>query len=514
MRPFRQSSAADETRTGLAWAVYPADRTTPVGAFERLRAAGERCALLESVEGPAHLARHSFLTVGVDGALRAGPGFATLRLGPEGAPVELACGPLDAVRHASLTSRQGAGAGSETHPDLPPFTGGWVGSVAYELAHSLEPTVLPFAPEREPGAHDVVLDHASDVVAFDHAAQTLTVVAATRGPDGENRDARARIEEIAAGLAGASATDTAAFRLTDDAARGLTDPAAFLAGVERLQAEIRRGEIFQAVLSQAFERTFEGDPFTLYRVLRLVNPAPHMFFFESDDLTLVGSSPERLVSVQGRAIELVPIGTRPRGATTDEDVALGVELGRDEKELAEHDMLVDLARNDAGRVARVGTVRVTEHRRLRRFPRVQHLVSRVRAELAAGRDAVDALGAAFPAGTVSGTPKVRAMQLIAEAEGRPRGAYGGAFGYVDRTGDLDLALCIRTLVCRGSTLRIQAGAGVVHDSEPEKERLETLAKARALFEAIELATSPAFGAPDDPGTVQPNPTAKPAEAIR
>ncbi|MEL6714498.1 MAG: anthranilate synthase component I family protein, partial [Planctomycetota bacterium] len=373
----------------------------------------------------------------------------------------------------------------------------------------------PFAPEREPGAHDVVLDHASDVVAFDHAAQTLTVVAATRGPDGADRDARGRIEAIAAGLAGAPATDTAPFHLTDKAARGLTDPAAFLEAVERLQAEIRRGEIFQAVLSQAFERTFEGDPFTLYRVLRLVNPAPHMFFFESDDLTLVGSSPERLVSVKGRAIELVPIaGTRSRGATTDEDVALGVELGRDEKELAEHDMLVDLARNDAGRVARVGTVRVVEHRRLRRFPRVQHLVSRVRAELAAGRDAVDALGAAFPAGTVSGTPKVRAMQLIAEAEGRPRGAYGGAFGYVDRSGDLDLALCIRTLVCRGSTLRIQAGAGVVHDSEPEKERLETLAKARALFEAIELATSPAFGAPDAPGTLQPDTTAKPAEAIR
>jgi len=500
MRPIRTSTSAERRRDGLHRAVLPADRLTPVRAFESLRAAGMRCSLLESVDGPARLARHSFLTVGVDGELVAGPSGARLQLG-DARSERLDGGPLDALRRAARAT-QGVlprNAADAPRRDLPPFTGGWVGFAAYELAHALEPSVLPFAPARAPGAEDLRFDHSSDVVAFDHAAQTVTVVAATHGPDGAERDACARADEIVSALAGDAPDDAPAFRLLDDAPRVLTDDATFLRGVEELQGAIREGEIFQGVLSRAFERRFAGDPFTLYRVLRLVNPAPHMFFFESGGRTLIGSSPERLVSVSNGRLELVPIaGTRPRGATPEEDEALGADLARDEKERAEHDMLVDLARNDAGRVARVGSVRVHEHQRLVRFPRVQHLVSRVHAEIAGGKDAIDALGAAFPAGTVSGAPKVRAMQLIAQAERAPREAYAGAFGYLDRSGGLDLALSIRTAVCQGGAVRVQAGAGVVHDSDPEAELAETRHKASALLEAVEMAASPAFQPVSEP----------------
>jgi anthranilate synthase component 1 len=264
-------------------------------------------------------------------------------------------------------------------------------------------------------------------------------------------------------------------------------------GVKKLQEAIRAGEIFQAVLSQRFDQRFEGDAFTLYRVLRLANPAPHMFFYEFDGLTLVGSSPERLVSVQDGVVQCRPIaGTRPRDEDPDEDARLGAELCGDQKERAEHDMLVDLGRNDLGRVARIGTVSVKEHAALEKFARVQHLVSRVECQLSGGQDALDALAASFPAGTVSGAPKVRAMSLLAELENEARGAYSGCFGYLDHRGNLDMAINIRTVAVTGKTLSVQAGAGVVFDSVPASEYEETLHKSQALFEAVQLAATPAF----------------------
>jgi anthranilate synthase component 1 len=283
------------------------------------------------------------------------------------------------------------------------------------------------------------------------------------------------------------------FRLLEPEPRASMTKDKFESGVERLRDAIRAGEIFQAVPSQRFEQRFSGDPFVLYRVLRMSNPAPHMFFFESDGLTLVGSSPERLVSRVGDDLEAVPIaGTRPRGEDPAEDARLGEELRSDPKEVAEHQMLVDLARNDLGRVAAVGSVRVAEHLELERFQRVQHLVSRVRAKAAPGTDAIDALAATFPAGTVSGAPKVRAMQLVAEVEQAQRGPYAGAFGYLDSAGDMDMAISIRTLVARAGSVHVQAGAGIVFDSQPELEYQETLHKTRALFEAVRLAAEPAF----------------------
>ena len=332
---------------------------------------------------------------------------------------------FEALRHASKrTGNAGAG---ETHPDLPPFRGGWIGCFAYEWASTLEPRVP--RPERaEFDVPEAMFDHYPDVLAFDHAAQTLTVICAAPAGSADEAAARQRIDRIQGSLAAAPPADAGFELLSDEPVSSMTREQ-YESGVRSLKSAIREGEIFQAVLSQRFSQKFEGDPFTLYRVLRLVNPAPHMFFFEADGVTLVGSSPERLVSVNGGEIEVVPIaGTRPRGATSEEDDALGAELRRDVKECAEHDMLVDLARNDAGRVARVGTVEVLEHRTLVKFPRVQHLVSRVGADLAAGRDALGALKASFPAGTVSGAPKVRAMTLVAQLEKRDRGPYAGAFG--------------------------------------------------------------------------------------
>lgn len=493
--PIRTSTEADADRCRLAWAVHSADRVTPVQAFERLRAGGHRASLLESVDGPARLARHSFVALEPVAALRARGQVATLTTS---AGVEtLALAPLDALREAHR--RTSGEAARATHPDLPPFRGGWIGACAYELATTLERRVP--RPSEDPfGFPDASFDRFRDVVAFDHARQTLTIVCEAAAGASDHAAALARTEAIAARLS-VAAPASSGFRLLDSEPSVSMDDATFAAGVARLRHEISQGEVFQAVLSRRFTRRFEGDPFTLYRVLRLVNPAPHMFFHEADGVTLVGSSPERLVSVKAGLIEAVPIaGTRPRGASEAEDERLAAELRRDPKERAEHDMLVDLARNDVGRVARVGTVQVREHAVLARFPRVQHLVSRVEARLAAGRDALDVVAAAFPAGTVSGAPKVRAMELVAALEGAARGPYAGAFGYLDAAGDLDLAITIRTFVCHAGRAHVQAGAGVVFGSDPDAEARETRHKVSALLEALEVAAAPAFqpGPPPSP----------------
>jgi len=488
--PLERSNRETADRTRLAWATWPADLATPVGVFLALRARGHRTCLLESVEGRGRLARYSFVAVDPVASFRAGPGGNELRIGET--RTELPGDALDALRQAAR-ERPGAVAPA----DLPPFCGGWVGWFAYEFASALEPRV-----PRKPTAdeHDVCLDLYEDVLAFDHAEQRVVVM--TRSSAKDHDAAIARIEALAADAftppdSGTGADAGVAARSGDLRLAGelesLTDPETFRAGVRELKRNIAEGEIFQAVLSQRFEQRFEGDPFTLYRVLRMTNPSPHMFFFEADGTTLIGSSPERLVAVRGKHAENRPIaGTRPRGATPAEDERLGAELAADRKELAEHDMLVDLARNDLGRVARIGTVRVAEHAVLERFARVQHLTSRVECELCDGADALDVLAASFPAGTVSGAPKIRAMELIEGLETVPRGPYGGAFGYLDGAGNLDTALVIRSFVVRDGRLAVQAGAGIVADSDPQKEFEETLHKARALIEAARKADSDAF----------------------
>jgi len=490
---LQTSSADDADRQRLCWAVHPADLFTPVRAFRALRASGHHACLLESVEGPARLARWSFVGVDPDAHFRGASQGCSLSTE---AGTESLSGPShialrEAAKRFATPPANQAG--------LPPFTGGWIGCFTYEWASSLEPTVA--VPEHDPhGLGEAIFDHYSDLVAFDHASQRLILLAGCPNGAADYEAARQRLERLAADLR-SDAGSQQGFALLEPEPRAQTTRSRYEEGVERLRSEIGQGEIFQAVLSQRFEQRYEGDPFMLYRALRLVNSAPHMFFFEADGLTLVGSSPERLASLTGRRAQVVPIaGTRPRGSDSSQDEALAAELLADTKERAEHDMLVDLARNDLGRVARIGSVAVKEYGVLEKFPAVQHLVSRVEAELASGRDALDLLAATFPAGTVSGAPKVRAMQLIAELEGSRRGPYAGAFGYLDGAGNLDMAIAIRTLFLQGDTIHIQAGAGVVFDSVPEMEFEETLHKSKALFQAIEMAASPAFQPEPSPST--------------
>jgi len=480
--PLERSSPEQSDESRLAWAAWPSDGSTPVRLFLALRAGGHRVTLLESVEGPARLARWSFLGVDPVASFRGGPGGCTLTAG--GATEALAGSVPEALRAV-------VGARPVPRPPrfLPPFCGGWVGFFSYEWAGALEPRVPAAAddPWELPAA---TLDLYEQLLALDHAAQKLYVIVACQGAGAAAR-AHERIDALAADAL-REPPPSGALELEGELTSTVPRET-FLEGVRSLKRSIREGEIFQAVLSQRFEQAFSGDPFTLYRVLRVTNPSPHMFYFEADGLTLIGSSPERLVSVKAGLAENRPIaGTRPRSEDPDEDQRLAAELAASPKERAEHDMLVDLARNDLGRVARIGTVRLCEHAVLERFARVQHLVSRVECRLAAGRDALDALVACFPAGTVSGAPKVRAMELIAGLEPQTRGPYAGAFGYLDGSGNLDVALVIRSFVARGGRLSVQAGAGIVFDSSPEAEYDETLHKVRALFDAAELASSPSF----------------------
>jgi anthranilate synthase component 1 len=262
----------------------------------------------------------------------------------------------------------------------------------------------------------------------------------------------------------------------------------FEEGVRTIKERITAGDIYQAVLSQRFEADIKADPFTVYRALRHVNPSPYMYFIRLGGLAIVGSSPEMLVRVEGRRAETHPIaGTRPRGGTEEDDLRLGEELKRNEKERAEHVMLVDLGRNDVGRVSEYGTVRVPTYMALERYSHVMHLVSIVEGKLDHQHDRLDALVACFPAGTVSGAPKVRAMEIIAELENRRRGVYAGAVGYLDFAGNLDFCITIRTVLIENGRAYVQAGAGIVADSNPEAEYEETRDKARAVIRALELA---------------------------
>lgn len=486
-QPLQRSRPEDAARYGLAWAEHPADLTSPVRLFLALRSAGREVCLLESAEGPLRLARWSF--VGVDPTARfRGRRDASVLSGPGGNET-FPGNPWDALRRVTREA-------TPTRPaprlpaGLPPFCGGWIGWLSYESATLLEPSVE--RARRDPwDVPDLVLDRYDTVVALDHAAQRLVVVRDCPSPEAFG-SAQEAIEHVVADLE-CGAPHAGGLRLLDSEPTDCTGAGRFEEGVRRLRRAIAEGEVFQAVPSRRFERRFEGDAFTLYRALRLANPAPHMFFFEADGLVLAGSSPERLVSVRDGRAQLVPIaGTRPRDDDPLRDERLAAELLRDPKERAEHDMLVDLARNDLGRVARIGSVAVKEHAVLQRFARVQHLTSRVEADLATGFDAVDALAAAFPAGTVSGAPKIRAMQLLAEIEEDTRGPYAGAFGYLDARGNLDVCIAIRTLVARAGRVAAQAGAGVVMDSDPAREERETRDKLAALLESLELAAGPSL----------------------
>jgi len=447
-----------------------ADLETPVSAYAKLRGPGPAF-LLESVEGGENVSRYSFIGCNPRKIFRARPGEAD---------------PLAALQ-AELAHHRPVSV-----PGLPPFTGGAVGYLGYEFIHSVEKTV-PLAAKDELGVPMMWFMLCDSVLAFDRAHQTMRlIVNAHVGTDaGAAYDAAcAELRRMQAALAQpcplASATlgDTGPVQVP----AGNFTKAAFEQMVDASKEFIRAGDIFQIVLSQRFSREFTKSPLDLYRALRTVNPSPYMFLLETGDFALVGASPEVHVRLTGRKVEIRPIaGTRPRGKTTAEDIAFEKDLLADEKELAEHLMLVDLARNDIGRVCAFGTIKVPEFKTIERYSHVMHIVSQVEGQLAPERSAFDLMRATFPAGTVSGAPKVRAMQLISQMEATQRGSYAGALGYFSYDGNLDSCITLRTALVKDGMVHIQAGAGIVADSVPAAEYQETINKASALFKAITLA---------------------------
>jgi anthranilate synthase component 1 len=459
-----------------------ADLLTPVSAFLKVAEHSDYAFLLESVEGGEHVGRYSFLGKDPFLILRGRSGETLIERAGTTTRSEK---PFIATLRELMNSFQ-----SPFVPGLPRFTGGAVGYLGYDTAAWFEPAVA--RGDASGSADDAGFMLFDTVLAFDHVQHRILLIANARISGDEDlrslyQFACAKIEflerelERALSLTRVTSTDTLTL------SSNFTAPA-FEAIVRQAKEHIAAGDIYQVVLSQRFSAEIGVDPFTVYRALRHVNPSPYMFFVRMGERSIVGSSPEMLVRVEGRHAVTHPIaGTRPRGRSDEEDQRLAEELKRNEKERAEHVMLVDLGRNDLGRVCQYGTVRVPTFMSLERYSHVMHLVSVVEGQLADDRDRLDALVACFPAGTVSGAPKVRAMQIINELEPTPRGLYAGAVGYLDFAGNLDFCIAIRTIVLERGTASIQAGAGIVADSNPTAEYEETRDKARAMVRALELA---------------------------
>ena len=461
-----------------------ADLLTPVSAFLKIAEHSDYAFLLESVEGGEQMARYSFLGKDPFLIIRAAPdGRATIeRAGVRTASDE----PLMPTLRRLMTDFR-----SPTVPSLPRFTGGAVGFLGYDAVPWFEPVALQAGPDGTlPAAGFMVFD---TVLAFDHVRHRILIIANARiGPDADlealYQFACAKIDflerELQRNLSQPVATPGGSLSVRANMPRDRFE-AAVRAGKEHIAA----GDVYQVVLSQRFDVEVDAEPFTVYRALRHVNPSPYMFFVRMGERSLIGASPEMLVRVEGRRVETHPIaGTRPRGTTEADDMRLADELKASEKERAEHVMLVDLGRNDVGRVCEYGTVRVPQFMGLERYSHVMHLVSVVEGRLAPDCDRLDALVSCFPAGTVSGAPKIRAMEIIAALEPERRGSYAGAVGYLDFAGNLDFCIAIRTIDMARGTARVQAGAGIVADSDPSAEFDETCDKAKALLRALELAS--------------------------
>jgi anthranilate synthase component 1 len=485
-----------------SWALVPvwtellADVSTPVGVFPALAGEGPGI-LLESVERSERWGRYSFAAgdpAAVVTADREGVAFRDLRR--EGLPIAEPDTGLGVREQLRSLARSLAG---PRLPELPPLTGGLMGYLAYEAAELLDGQPVPCADTPPcPAIGLLVVDRA---VVFDHWRQRLLLVAHV--PAGGFDQGASALEGLAEAVS--TAVPPAPSPIGDEPVGGVVDAADGHANMEDsryreivagFKEHILAGDIYQGVPSRRVSFPAAGGGYPIYRRLRVSNPAPYMFFLRMLGMELAGSSPEPLVRVEGRRAWTRPIaGTRPRGATDVRDRLLEHELLADPKEQAEHAMLVDLARNDLGRVCRPGTVRPTELMVVERFSKVMHIVSTVEGELADGQDALDALAVTFPAGTVTGAPKRRAMELIAEAEPTPRGPYAGAVGYRTFSGDLDFCITIRTAVIADGQAHVQAGAGVVADSDPESELRETKAKAAALLPAVAESEDAAGAAP-------------------
>jgi anthranilate synthase component 1 len=464
-----------------------ADAETPISVFRKL--AGDRPGtfLLESAEHGGVWSRYSFVGVRSAAELTERGGVAAWSgIGPDDHPED----PLAALRDAAARLR------TPRRPGLPPLTGGLVGFLAYDAVRRLER--LPDSAVNDLGLPDLRFLLATDLAVLDHSDGSILLVAnvirgltpsADSDPAAAYAAAVARLDAMTADLATAAEASVASLtRAAPSRVRQVTPDGGYQDSVRQAKAHIRAGDVFQVVPSQRFEVDTAVDPLDVYRVLRAANPSPYMYLLRFDDLAVVGSSPEVHIKVTGQRAMLHPIaGTRRRGDSPAEDAALAAELIGDGKEIAEHVMLVDLGRNDLGRVCRPGTVEVVELMSVERYSHVMHIVSTVVGELSDDRDGLDALLATFPAGTLTGAPKVRAMQIIDDLEPTRRGLYGGVVGYVDTAGDLDMAIAIRTTVMRDGVAYVQAGAGIVADSDPDAEDAESRAKAATVLSAIAAA---------------------------
>ncbi|MFI6047754.1 anthranilate synthase component I [Nocardia sp. NPDC051321] len=479
-----------------------ADSETPLSAYRKLADDRAGTFLFESAENGRSWSRWSFIGAGSPSALTVVDGEAAW-LG--NIPVDAPSGgdPLLALRE-TLELLQ-----TERLPGLPPLTSGMVGYLGYDAVRRIER--LPNLAADDLQLPEMVLLLATDLAAFDHHEGAITLIANAVNWNGTSDrvdeaydDAVARLDRMTEALAAPAPSTVSVFDRPEPEFRRRRTTEEFGVGVRRLVKEIEAGEAFQVVLSQRFEMDYDGAPLDLYRMLRASNPSPYMYLLHIPDgdggtaFSIVGSSPEALVTVKDGVATTHPIaGTRWRGDTEEDDLLLEKGLLADEKENAEHLMLVDLGRNDLGRVCQPGTVRVTEYRHIERYSHVMHLVSTVSGRLAEGKIAFDAVRACFPAGTLSGAPKVRAMELIEELEPTRRGVYGGVVGYLDFAGDADTAIAIRTALLKNGTAYVQAGAGIVADSVAEYEDVEARNKAMAVLKAIAAAkTVRAYGAPN------------------
>jgi anthranilate synthase component 1 len=476
----------------VIWTSLVNDLETPVSAMLKLADGRRHAFLLESVEGGEKLGRYSLIGLKPDLIWRCREGRSEINRSALADPQRFEAQtdePLAAVRALLDECRI-------TLPEtLPPMAAGLYGYLGYDMVRLMER--LPDTNPDSLGIPDAVLMRPTVMVIFDNIKSTVTVVTPIWPTPGISADAafdlaRARLNEVLADLErsvpyrrGDIGNEAAAIATPEPVSN--TTAAEYHAMVDRAKEYIRAGDIFQIVPSQRFTIPFTLAPFALYRSLRRLNPSPFLFYLAVDDFHLIGSSPEILVRSRQGKVTIRPIaGTRPRGATPAEDLALEQELLADPKELAEHLMLLDLGRNDVGRVTKVGTVRVTERMVIERYSHVMHIVSNVEGDLDAERfTALDALAAGFPAGTVSGAPKVRAMEIIDELEKARRGFYGGCVGYFSANGDMDTCIALRTGLVKDGTLYVQTGGGVVADSDPEAEYQESLNKAKALFRAAE-----------------------------
>ncbi|MCX7819659.1 MAG: anthranilate synthase component I [Kiritimatiellae bacterium] len=495
-REFRERAARGTLVP--VWVELLADEETPLSAYARVRRVlrqrdhASHTFLLESVEGGERVGRYSFIG-GAPRAIVRAWGRRVRVQHPDGSSLELPEGdPLDALQGLMARYRPVG------DPSLPPFVGGAVGFLGYDLIRVFEPRV-PVREDQALRAPDMVFMITDALLVFDRARHSLRILAnadTTEGADRAYDQAAATIESLAAAL-----REPGEKRLTDvTAATTVPEPRStmsrdeFEESVRRAQDHIRAGDIIQVVLSQRFETAFAGDSLDVYRALRWINPSPYMFLLDLGESAMIGSSPEVHVRCIGGNATIRPIaGTRPRAASPEEDARLERELLADPKERAEHIMLVDLARNDLGRVCEPGSVRVPELMTVERYSHVMHIVSDVTGRLAADHNVYDLMRATFPAGTVTGAPKIRAMEIIADLERSRRGPYAGAVGYFGFDGNLDSCITIRTIILDEGRAYVQAGAGIVADSDPVREYEETRNKARAMLHALALAQRFAAG---------------------